>query len=327
MKAAVAQQPGNLDVLEVVELQPDAIKTGEVKIKVKAFGLNKAESYYRSGNYGTFVPNQAIGIEAVGEVVDDPSQQFSVGQKVATVMGGLMFARHGSHAEYINVLSSNIVPLESDLPFDELAALPEVYLTVWGALDKNLQIQKGESLLVRGATSALGMAAVTYAKARGLSVIATTRNSDAKAKLTALGADHVVIDNGDIHQEILTIYPDGVNKVLEVVGAATVKDSLKAVSKWGEVTVVGLLGGLPVIEKFNLMGDLPNTVKLSFFSSGMLGTPDMPLSESPLNWIAKQIEQGIMPSIIAKKFDFSEIKQAHELLESNTANGKIVVSF
>ncbi|MGJ8690981.1 MAG: zinc-binding dehydrogenase [Thalassotalea sp.] len=327
MKAVVAQNSGNVDVLTLVDIEPEKVQTGEVKINVKAFGLNKAESYYRSGNYGTFVPNQAIGIEAVGEVVSDPSGKFHTGQKVATAMGGMMFARHGSHAEYINVLSNNVIAIDSDLPYDELAALPEVYLTVWGALDKNLQIAQGESLLVRGATSALGMAAVTYAKARGLTVIATTRKESNIARLTALGADHVIIDNGEIQQQVRAILPNGVNKALEVVGAATVKDTLQAISPWGEVAVVGLLGGAPIIENFNLMADLANTVKLSFFSSGMLGSENLPLSEAPLNWIAQQIEQGKMPNIIAKKFNIDEIVQAHQLLESNTANGKIVVSF
>ena len=137
----------------------------------------------------------------------------------------------------------------------------------------------------------------------------------------------MIIDNGDIHEQVRELFPQGVDKALEVVGAATVKDTLKSVNAWGEVTVVGLLGGAPVIENFNLMGDLPNTVKLSFFSSGMLGTPALPLSESPLNWIATQVEQGHIPSIIGQHFTIDEIKKAHQLLEANTAQGKIVVSF
>ncbi|WP_111980326.1 zinc-binding dehydrogenase [Algibacillus agarilyticus] len=327
MKAVTAQQPGNAEVLNVVEIEQPQLADGEIKIKVKAFGLNKAESYYRSGNYGTFVPGQALGIEAVGEVVEDPSGQFVVGQKVATVMGGMMFARHGGYAEYICVNASNVVALDSQLSDAELASLPEVYLTVWGALDKNLSIQAGETLLIRGATSGLGMAALTYAKARGLSVIATTRNSESVARLRDLGADHVVIDNGDISEQVRALYPAGVDKCLEVVGAATVKDSMKAISPWGQVTVVGLLGGAPVIENFNLMGDLPNTIKLSFFSSGMLGTDAMPLNESPLNWVAQQIAAGTIPSIIASEFKVDDIVEAHQLLDSNKAGGKIVVSF
>lgn len=327
MKAIIAKRPGGPEVLELVDIEQPVAQEGEVKIRVHAFGLNKAESYYRSGNYGTFVANQALGIEAVGEIIDDQSGEFRVGQRVATAMGGMMFTRHGGYAEYITVNASNVVAIDSDLSTEQLAALPEAYLTVWGALDKNLQISAGESLLVRGATSSIGMAAVAYAKARGLIVIATTRNPDSIEKLKLLGAHHVVIDDGAIHQKVRAILPEGVSNALEVVGAATLKDTLKAVRPWGQVAVVGLLGGAPVLESFNLMGDLPNTVKLSFFGSGLFGTPSLPLKNSPLNWIAEQIAGGKFPSTLARTFKAENIQEAHTLLDSGTANGKIVVTF
>lgn len=188
----------------VAEIAEPQVKPGEVKIRVKAFGLNKAESYYRSGNYGKFVPDQALGIEAVGEIVEDSTGSFRVGQKVMA-MGGMMFARHGGYSEYITVNATNVIAIDSDLDYEHLAALPESYLTVWGALDKNLQIKSGQTLLVRGATASVGLAAVTYAKFRGLNVIATTRNSDGVSKLKLSGADHVVIDNGEIYEQVRAI--------------------------------------------------------------------------------------------------------------------------
>lgn len=326
MKAVIAKQPGGPEVLELVDIDQPELQTGEVKIRVKAFGLNKAESYYRSGHYGTFVPNQALGIEAVGEVVEDPTGRFNVGQKVATAMGGMMFARHGGYSEYIVVKASNVVAINSELSYQELAALPEAYLTVWGALDKNLGIRQGETLLVRGATSSIGQAAVSYAKFRGLEVIATTRRPENVPLLKALGADHVVIDNGEIHQEIRQLFPDGVNHALEIVGASTVKDTLKAVRLWGQVAVVGLLGGAPVLDNFNLMGDLPNTVRLSFFSSGLFGNAALPLDESPLNEIADAVLNGLIPSTVAQTFSIEAIQAAHRLLDEGIANGKIVVT-
>ena len=326
MKAVIAKQPGGPEVLQLVDIDQPKTQKGEVKIHVKAFGLNKAESYYRSGNYGKFVADRALGIEAVGEISEDPSGIFTIGQRVAAAMGGMMFARHGGYAEYITVNASNVIAIDSDLSYEELAALPEAYLTVWGALDKNLQIAKGETLLVRGATSSIGLAAVTYAKARGLTVIATTRNVKSIGKLKSMGADHVVIDDGAIQEAIRALAPNGVDNALEIVGAATVKDTLKCVRRWGQVVVVGLLSGAPVLESFNLMGDLPGTVKLSFFSSGLLGTEALPLKESPLNWIADQVACGRIPSTIGNTFHIEEIREAHRLLDHGTANGKIVVT-
>jgi NADPH:quinone reductase len=327
MRAVIAKQPGGPEVLQLVDIDQPQTKAGEVKIRVKAFGLNKAESYYRSGNYGKFVPDQALGIEAVGEIVEDPSGSFNVGQKVATAMGGMMFARHGGYAEYITVNANNVVAIDSDLSYEKLAALPEAYLTVWGALDKNLQIAQGETLLVRGATSSIGLTAITYAKLRGLSVIATTRNENSVEKLKTMGADYVVIDDGAIHEKVKAIVPQGVDHALEIVGAATVKDTLKSVRPWGQVVVVGLLSGPPVLESFSLMGDLPGTVKLSFFSSGILGTEALPLKESPLNFIADQVASGKIPSTIGKIFHVENIQEAHRCLDRGTANGKIVVLF
>lgn len=242
-------------------------------------------------------------------------------------MGGMMFTRHGGYAEYITVNANNVIAIDSDLSYEKLAALPVAYLTDWGALDKNLQIAEGEVLLVRGATSSIGLTAVTYAKTRGLTVIATTRNPNNVDKLKTMGADHVVIDDGAIHEKVKAIVPEDVDNALEIVGAATVKDTLKCIRPWGQVVVVGLLGGPPVLESFNLMGDLPGTVKLSFFSSGLLGTEALPLKESPLNAIVEKVASGGIPGTLAKTFNVEDIQEAHRLLDSGTAYGKIVVSF
>jgi len=327
MKAITVTASGGPEVLKLVDIKEPQIKDGEVKIKIKAFGLNRAETYYRAGNYGTLLPGRVPGIEAVGEVVADASGKFKLGQKVITVMGGMMFGRDGSYAEYTTVELNQVLAIDSDIDFIKLAALPEAYLTIWGALDNNLNIKTGETLLVRGATSAVGLAAVTYAKARGLNVIATTRNAARRERLIELGADHVIIDSGEISGKVRDIMPDGVDNVLEVVGAPTVKDSLKTVKHWGEVVVIGLLGGAPVIEQFGLMGDLPNTVKLSFFSSGLLGSAQLPLDKSPLNWIADQVHQGVMPDITAEIFDAEDIQVAHARMDENKAFGKLVVHF
>lgn len=327
MRAVIAKAPGGPEVLEIAEIGAPTAGEDEVEIQVEAFGLNKAESYYRSGNYGTFVPGQALGIEAVGQVIRDPSGRLAAGQRVATAMGGMMFSRHGGYAEHIAVKASNVVPISAGLPLEKLAGLPEAYLTVWGALDKNLGIEAGQSLLVRGATSSLGLAAVAYAKARGLTVIGTTRSEARRDLVRASGADHVVIDDGSVHERVRELFPAGVDGALEVVGAVTVKDTLRAVRHWGQVAVVGLLGGPPVLESFNLMGDLPNTVRLSFFSSGLLGSPALPLASSPLNWVAEQVAAGAIPDTVSHVFPVERIQEAHSLLDGGGAGGKIVVTF
>ncbi|MGF1904653.1 zinc-binding alcohol dehydrogenase family protein [Aliivibrio salmonicida] len=325
MKAIIVTQAGGPEVLNIRNVTEPTTAVSEVKIRVKAFGLNKAETYYRNGAFGPINAEQAPGIEAAGEVIEDPSNTFKPGDKVVTAMGGMMFSRHGSYAEVITVNKGNVQRIASDIGFVQLASLPQLYLTIWGALDKTLNVQSGETLLIRGATSGLGLAGLVYAKARGLTVIATTRQASHVKRLTELGADHVVIDEGDIAETVRTLYPQGIDKALDVVGASTVKDTMKTLRPWGEVTVVGLLGGSPVIENFGLMSDLPSSIKLSFFQSGMLGTEAFPLDESPLNWIADQVYIGQMPDITSAVFEAKDIQEAHALMDSNKTVGKIVV--
>lgn len=326
MKAYVMERAGGPDVLQMSDIAVVEPGADELQIRVRAFGLNRAEVYRRLGKMGPISGQVVPGIEAVGEVIRDPAGVFRTGQRVATAMGGMQFSRNGSYAERVTVLRQNVVSLDnSDLHWDDLAALPEAYLTVWGALDRSLAIKAGQTLLVRGATSSVGLAAVTYAKARGLHVIATTRAASNRDRLQQMGADEIVVDTGEIAPQVREIVPSGVDAVLEVVGAATLRDSIKAVRPFGGVSVIGLLGGPPVLEQFQLMQDLPGAVRLNFFPSGLLGTPAMPLHESPLPWIAGEIAAGRMPSLRSRTFDFDDVRRAHILIESDRTLGKLVV--
>ena len=325
MKAVVITKPGSVDELQIQDIDEPSTPEGYVKIQTKAFGLNRAETYYRAGNFGEITEPRIPGIEAVGEVVEDKSGQFRTGQKVITAMGGLMLARHGSYAEFVIAPASNVLAIETQLPWEELAALPEAYLTVWGALDKNLAIEKDQCLLVRGGTTTLGLAAVTYAKAKGLTVVATTRNQENMQMLFDKGADQVIVDDGNIAEKVLELYPEGVDCALEVVGVATIKDTLNTIKPFGQLCVVGVLTGPPVFDSFNLMSDLPNTVQINFFSSGLFGAPQMRLTESPIQWIIEQLENKKIPSLVSKVFEFDQIREAHLAMENNKIQGKAVV--
>jgi NADPH:quinone reductase-like Zn-dependent oxidoreductase len=326
MKAYVVEQPGGPEVLQLRDMPSPEPAADEVQIRVRAFGLNRAEVYWRAGQMGAITAPRVPGIEAVGEVIHDPAGAFRTGQRVATAMGGMQFGRNGSYAEQLTVLRSNVVALDgSALSWAELAALPEAYLTVWGALDKSLAIQPGQTLLVRGATSSVGLAAIAYAKARGLKVIATTRSQANTARLREMGADHVVVDQGGSAASVREIVPAGVDAALEIVGASTLRDTIKTLRPFGAVTVIGLLGGPPVLDQINLMQELPGATRLSFFTSGLVGTPALLLQDSPLPWIAQETAARRMPSIGTMTFDFDDVRRAHSVMESDRALGKIVV--
>lgn len=326
MKAYVIEQAGGPDVLQLRDIPSVAPNAQEVRMRVHAFGLNRAEVYRRSGKMGPITGQVVPGIEAVGEVIEDRSGTFRTGQRVATAMGGLQFSRNGSYAEEVTVLRSNVIDLDgTGLPWEELAALPESYLTVWGALGRLIDTVPGQTVLVRGATSSVGQAAVVYAKARGQRVIATTRSAENAARLATIGADAVIIDTGEIADQVRAAAPEGVDVVLEVVGAATVRDSVKALKPFGTAVVIGLLGGAPTLDNLHLMNDLPNATRLAFFGSGLLGTPALLLTATPLKWVADQVASGAMPSLRVQTFDFDDVARAHGLIESDRALGKLVV--
>lgn len=326
MKAIIAKTTGGPESLKFYDIEEPEIAVGEIKIKVHAFGLNKAEMYNLKGGHGPFSGKFALGIEAAGEVIDDPEGEFKKGQKVITAMGGMMFGRHGSYAPIICVKRSNVQAIESDISYELLATLPQAYLTAWGAIDHTLKLNPGETLLVRGATSSIGLACVVYAKLQGANVIATTRKEENKLRLLEMGADLVIIDTGEIEQKIKESELSKVDKAVELVGANTLKDTMKSLKHWGEVVFIGFLGGTPIIDQFHLMNDLPNTVKLSFFGSGILGTEQLPLNNSPIPKIAHLLNNDELPNIHSKTFQAQDIQSAHKLLASNTALGKIIVT-
>jgi NADPH:quinone reductase len=185
MRAIVITEPGGPEVLQIREVADPVPAEDEVLIRVKAFGVNHAETHMRKGEWPEATP--VSGIEAVGTVVTDPSGVLAEGTKVLTIMGGLGRSRNGSYAEYTAAPAANVAPIETSLDWTDLAAIPESYATAWLTLHGNLELQAGQSLLVRGATSALGQAAVNIASDLGARVIATTRRENCAELLRSLG--------------------------------------------------------------------------------------------------------------------------------------------
>jgi NADPH:quinone reductase len=207
-------------------------------------------------------------------------------------MGGMGRSINGSYAEYTCVPATNVVPIQSDLFWEELAAIPESYATAWTCLHDNLALAANQTLVIRGATSALGQAALNIAASAGARVTATTRNSNRISFLEGLEAGHVYLDGPDLSRRIRASYPEGVDGVLELVGNSTILDSLAMVRRGGRVCLAGFLGGLSPIASFNPLLQLPSGVHLSL-GSFMFGQPQYPLSDVPLQQIVDRAATGI----------------------------------
>ena len=273
MRAIVITEPGGPEVLQIQEVADPVPGNAEVLIAVEAFGVNHAETHMRKGEWPE--ATQISGIEAVGTVVTDPSGVLAEGTKVLTIMGGLGRTRNGSYAEYTVAPASNVASIETSLDWADLAAIPESYATAWLALHGNLELEAGQSLLVRGATSALGQAAVNIARDLGARVIATTRREDRAVLLRSLGADDVVIDTGEIAGAVHALLPGGADRVLDLVGNSVLRDSLRAARTAGRVCQAGFLGGLGPVADFLPAFDMPSGLQFSFFGSFEVGTAAM----------------------------------------------------
>jgi NADPH:quinone reductase-like Zn-dependent oxidoreductase len=321
MRAILRKQFGGPDVLEIREIPEPQPKEGHAVIQVKAFGINHAEMHMRKGEWAEIA--DVSGIECVGLVQSCPGGEFAAGTKVAALMGGLGRTINGSYAEYTRAPVTNVAAIESDLSWAELAAIPEIYATAWTCLFRNLEIAKGQTLLIRGATSSFGQAALNMAVNAGVKVIATTRNRDRFPMLEALGASRVEVEGPDLSRRFAEA--NKLDAVLDLVGNSTILDSLNMLRRGGRACLAGWLGGLAPIRDFNPLLQMASGVYLTFFGSFVFGTPGFPLSDVPLQAIANDIAAGRYQAEPSRVFRFEDIREAHKVMDANQANGKMVV--
>jgi NADPH:quinone reductase-like Zn-dependent oxidoreductase len=321
MRAILRTAFGGPEVLVIRDIPEPEPKPGHVVIQVKAFGLNHAELHMRQGNWAEIA--DVSGIECVGIVKSCPGGEFPPGAKVAALMGGLGRTINGSYAEYTRAPVSNVALIGADLPRAELAAIPETYATAWTCLFRNLEIQRGQLLLIRGATSSFGQAALKMAKNAGARVIATTRNQERWPLLEKLGAERCEVERPDLSKHIAKA--KNIDAVLDLVGNSVLLDSLSMLRRGGRSCLAGWLGGLDPIRDFNPLLQMPSGVHLTFFGSFVFGTPGFPLSDVPLQQIAADAAAGRLDIKPTRVFRFDQIQEAHRVMEASQAGGKMVV--
>ena len=289
------------------------VRPGWVLVKVKAFGLNHSEKLLRLNEIrADYIQKPIIpGIECVGEIFDPSNTDLRKGQKIVALMGGMGRSFNGSYAEYALLPRRIVFPINSELSWDSLGAVPETYFTAWGSLFECLHLTVKDTLLIRGATCALGYASLQIAKALGCRVIATTHRED-KLPLIAQ-ADEAVIDDGKLTGKVR-----GITKALDLIGPRNLKDTLTAVEKGGIVCQTGLLGGVYALNGFDPIKDIPNDVYLTGFFS------NYPTQQVMDEIFAFLNEKKLVP-VSGKVFDFENVKEAITAQDESKINGKIIV--
>lgn len=321
MRAAVLRHPGAAEALEVETLPIPCPADGEVLVRVEAFGLNRSELFTRRGQSPGVKLPRVLGIEATGIVAEAPGNPaLAKGDKVMTVMGGMGRAFDGGYAEYVRVPARNVRRIDTALSWPVLGALPEMLQTAWGALFTALDCQPGERILIRGGTTSVGLVAAQLASRKGLIVASTTRQPDRLSFLAEKGVNHPLIDRGSIAEDLRRIWPDGADKVLELVGTGTLLDSLNCVRKGGTVCMAGMVGDNWTLPDFEPMMAIPSGVHLTTYSGDVEDFLAMPLQE-----LIDAVASGEVVPPLGPTFPLSAIAEAHRCMEGNHALGKIVV--
>jgi len=320
MRAVVLDGPGPADEMRVRRVPVPEVQAGWVRIKVEAFGLNRSEYHLRAGLATNAKFPIIPGIEATGTVDLAPGGEFAPGQQVVAMMGGMGREFDGGYAEYTAVPVSSVLPVKTDLDWATLGALPEMLQTAHGSLHTGLGVQPGQTFLVRGGTSSVGVAAAVLAKEYGLTVFSTTRNPARVEMLRELGVDHPLVDDGNIAAKVREIEPDGVNAALELVGTNVLADTLRATAVHGTVCFTGMLSDAWTIPDFYPIGYLPNGVRLTAY-----GGESSDLPAEAFQRYVDLVAAGKLPIRVDREFTMDEIAEAHQVMEDGRAVGKLVV--
>ena len=314
MKAVKIYQAGGPEQLIYQDVPTPDIKEGWSLVKIKGFGINHSEIFTREGKSPSVQFPRILGIKCVGEVAQSSTPALAVGQKVISIMGEMGRAFDGSYAEYVLLPNEQIYPVHTDLDWTTLAAIPETYYTAFGSLQQ-LRIAPQDRVLVRGAGSGVGVAFAQLLKAQFPHIVlhGSTRNPVKATRLQAVGFDEVITEaDGKIQTD------QRYDKILELVGPATLRDSFSHINEHGIVCNTGQLGNIWCVNDFDPIIELKNNSYLTAFYSGNV-------SQAKLDAMFDYIRQFNVKILIERVFTLEQVPEAHRFLQSADGFGKVVV--
>jgi putative PIG3 family NAD(P)H quinone oxidoreductase len=324
MKSIVITRPGGPEVLSVEERPVPDPGPGEVRVRVHASALNRADLLQRRGSYPAppGAPADVPGLEYAGEVdaVGEGAGLWAVGNRVMGIVGG------GGHAEYVVVHEREAIRIPQNLSWEEAASIPEAFLTAYDALFRQLDLKMGERLLIHAVGSGVGTAALQLAHAAGAMTLGTSRTRDKLRRAEELGLE-VGIDTSreDLAEAVnQATYGSGVHAVLDLVGGALLEASLRVLALRGRAIIVGTTGGaraeidlgLLLRRRIHLFGTVLRTRPLE---------EKIALAREFSNVVLPLFSSGRIKAVVDSSFRFGEIRKAHERMESNSTFGKIIL--
>jgi NADPH2:quinone reductase len=326
MKAIVITHPGGPEVLKPEERSKPSTAPNEVLVKVAAAGINRPDVFQRKGNYPApkDAPQDIPGLEVSGTIAEVGADvtRWKIGDKVcALVMGG-------GYAEYCNVPEGQCLPVPGKLSFVEAASLPETFFTVWSNVFDRGQLKAGESLLVHGGSSGIGVTAIHMAHALA-STVYVTAGSDEKCRFCEdLGAAKAINYKTENFPEVIKQITNnkGVDVILDMIGAGYAAGNIASLADDGRLVLINAIKGK------DAQIDLAQIMRKRLVITGsMLRSRDIEFKSAIARNLEKHIwpliESGKIKPVIHAVFAAGEAAKAHELMESSEHSGKIVLSF
>ncbi len=315
MRAVVVDKPGTPDVLKIKNVPIPQVKEGWSLIKVLGFGVNHSEIFTRQGLSPSVKFPRILGIECVGVVKESTDKdKLKKGQLIISIMGEMGRAYDGSYAEYVLLPNDQIYPVSTNLSIESLVTLPETYYTAYTAY-KSLQIKENDVILVRGATSGVGVSFLKLLKAKYPKVIVygSTRSASKKDELINLGFTDVVLEKNGVLQT-----GNCFDKVIELIGPATIKDTFSHVNEFGIVCSCGQLGGKWYLEEFDPIIELQRNRYLTTAYSGDVSAERI---QEMLDYVERYDVQA-EPNAV---YSLEQISEVHRKIESKDSFGKNIV--
>lgn len=324
MRAIVITKPGGPEVLEEQSRPLPEPGLGQIRVRVRASALNRADLAQRRGTYPAppGAPPDIPGLEYAGEVdaVGEGATIWQLGSRVMGIVGG------GGHAEYLRVHEREALPVPAAFSWEEAAAVPEVFLTAYDALFRQLHMQLGERLLIHAVGSGVGTAALQLARVAGATVLGTSRSPGKLARARELGLD-VEIDAsaGDWPQRVQDATHDaGVQAILDLVGGSYLDGNLRVLAPRGRMIVVGITSGARA--ELNL-GTLLYK-RLRIYGTVLRARPleeKIALAREFAERVLPLFAAGRLRPVVDRVHSFAEIRDAHRLMESDATFGKVVL--
>jgi NADPH:quinone reductase len=316
---------GGLEVISMGTLELPSLGPHDVLIEVAAAGINRADILQRQGRYPAppGAPPNVPGLEFSGRIAERGSHatRFAPGDAVMAVVGG------GAMAKHVVIHERELMPVPSNVPLVDAAAIPEAYLTAWDAFTQG-QVAAGETVLIHAAASGVGTAAITLCRAMGVRPVATIRSGSKVEALQQLGVaqdDVIVVENGVFSSQVLQRVPLGVPFILDCVGASYVEENLRALALCGRMVMIGTLGGLtgPAFPVGLMLGKRATVIG----SVMRARSPEekMSLAQRATMRLLPMFERGQLRPLVSHRLPMAQCVAGHQLMESNENIGKVIL--